>query len=191
MVETMTPLNASWAAWGLWLASWLVAASWAARVANRPVFGSQTLYNLITIAGVALLFTRIDSDQGLTGALGWSMFAVVVAGFAFCWWARVHLGAMWSGSVTRKADHHIVDTGPYGLVRHPIYTGLIVSAFAQAALVGKIRGLVGAALIVIGFFVKARLEEAFLRQELGPEVYDAYRARVPMLIPWKLGLAKR
>ena len=66
---------------------------------------------------------------------------MVTAGLAFCWWARLHLGAMWSGTVTRKDDHHIVDTGPYGLVRHPIYTGLIFSALGQAMLVqGEPRG---------------------------------------------------
>ena len=46
---------------------------------------------------------------------------------------RIHLGALWSGSITRKADHRIVDTGPYGVVRHPIYTGLIAAAIAMAA----------------------------------------------------------
>src|SRR4051794_36563682 len=188
----MTPLIVSWQAWGLWLISWLIAARWSARIANRPVFGSQTLYNLITFVGVALLFTRFDyDDRGLTGPVGWLMAGLVIAGFVFCWWARLHLGAMWSGTVTRKDNHHIVDSGPYGLVRHPIYTGLILSAFAQAALVPRPQSFLGAALIALGFCVKARLEEAFLRQELGPESYDAYRARVPMLIPWKLGAASR
>jgi protein-S-isoprenylcysteine O-methyltransferase Ste14 len=186
----MTPLMVAWQAWGLWLITWLVAARWSARIANRPMFGSQTLYNLITVAGVVLLFTRFDSVQGLTGPLGWTMVAIVTAGFGICWWARLHLGAMWSGTVTRKDDHHIVDTGPYGLVRHPIYTGLILSAFAQAVLVDRLPAFAGAALIALGFYVKARLEESFLRQELGPEAYDHYRARVPMLIPWRLGASR-
>ena len=169
----------------------MIAARWSARIVGRPMFGSQTLYNLITFAGVALLFTRFDSVRGLTGPLGWLMVGGVVAGFVFCWWARLHLGAMWSGTVTRKDDHHIVDTGPYSLVRHPIYTGLIVSALAQAVLVARLSAFAGAALMALGFYVKARLEESFLRQELGPEAYDAYRVRVPMLIPWKVGAASR
>jgi protein-S-isoprenylcysteine O-methyltransferase Ste14 len=45
-------------------------------------------------------------------ALAWAMVAVVFAGLLFTWWARIHLGRLWSSSVTRKADHHVVDTGP-------------------------------------------------------------------------------
>jgi len=187
----MTPLRGSYIAWGLWLVSWMLAASWSARVANRPMFGAQSLYHLITIVGVALLFTDTGAPNTLHGAVGWALVAAVVAGFAFCWWARLHLGALWSGTVTRKDDHRIVDTGPYGLVRHPIYTGLIWSAGAHAVLFNELRGYVGVVLIILGFYVKARLEERFLRQELGPDAYDGYRARVPMLIPWKLAAARR
>lgn len=187
----MVPLHAILAGWIVWLVTWMIAASWTARVANRPVFGSQTLYHLITIAGVALLFGQFDSDPGMTGPVGWALFGVAVGGFVFCWWARLHLGAMWSGTVSRKSDHHVVDSGPYGLVRHPIYTGLITSALAHAVVLEQPRGYMGAALIALGFYVKARLEEAFLRQELGPETYDDYRLRVPMLIPWRLGVGGR
>jgi protein-S-isoprenylcysteine O-methyltransferase Ste14 len=53
----------------------------------------------------------------------------------FSVWARVHIGRNWSGVVTIKEGHELVDTGPYALVRHPIYTGLLVafigSAFAR------------------------------------------------------------
>ena len=46
---------------------------------------------------------------------------------------RIHLGRLWSGTITLKQDHRIIDSGPYGLVRHPIYTGLILSILATAA----------------------------------------------------------
>jgi len=111
-------------------------------------------------------------------------FVLTIAGFAFAWWARLTIGTLWSSGVTRKADHRIVDTGPYGLVRHPIYTGLIVSAFATAFVPLTPLTLVGASLVTVGFYLKGRLEEGFLRAELGREVYDAYARRVPMLVPW-------
>lgn len=104
-------------------------------------------------------------------------------GFAFCWWARIHLGRMWSSSVTRKADHHIIDTGPYSLVRHPIYTGIILAAAATAALEARAIAFAGLALVTIGFWIKARLEERFLRNELGAEVYDANARRTGMPFP--------
>ena len=85
--------------------------------------------------------------------------------------------------MTRKADHHIVDTGPYALVRHPIYTGLIIATVATAALEARAMAFAGLVLVIIGFWIKARLEERFLRIELGAEVYDGYASRTGMLFP--------
>jgi protein-S-isoprenylcysteine O-methyltransferase Ste14 len=110
------------------------------------------------------------------------MAALCFAGFAFCWWARIHLGRLWSAFVTLKSDHRIVDTGPYGIVRHPIYTGIILATVALAVVKGTAYAAAGALLVIIGFWVKARFEEGFLRKQLGAETYDDYCRRVPMLI---------
>jgi protein-S-isoprenylcysteine O-methyltransferase Ste14 len=112
------------------------------------------------------------------------MTALTAAGFAFAWWARLHLGKLWSAFVTRKDKHHIIDTGPYRIVRHPIYTGVILATVAVAILKGNLYGVTGALLMVAGFWIKARLEERFLSKQLGPGTYAAYRRRVPMLIPF-------
>src|SRR5262249_34671190 len=96
----------------------------------------------------------------------------------------IHLGRLWSSNVGRKADHRIIDTGPYAIVRHPIYTGLIIASCATASLRGTAGAWIGVALLTIGWYVKARLEERFLREQLGVERYDAYARRVPMLIPF-------
>ena len=69
-------------------------------------------------------------------------------------------------------------------MRHPIYTGVIVSAFATAIMKATAIALVGVAIMTVGFWVKAQLEEKFLREQLGAEAYDAYRRRVPMLLPF-------
>ena len=111
------------------------------------------------------------------------LFGIAVAGLAFAWWARIHLGTLWSGRVTRKAGHRVVDTGPYGIVRHPIYTGLIAAMLATALLRPGPFGIAGIALIALSFVIKYRLEERFLMEELGPE-YAAYRKRVPALVPF-------
>jgi protein-S-isoprenylcysteine O-methyltransferase Ste14 len=172
----------------LFALSWTIAAIWASRAAARPADGSQALYQLLTVAGFVLLFGwwRFPTLQlwVLPEPIQWLMVGLVAAGFAFCWWARLHLGRLWSGSVTRKEGHRIVDTGPYRFVRHPIYTGLILAPFALAALKGDAITLTGAVVLTIGWWVKARLEERFLRQELGAAAYDAYAARTPMLIPF-------
>ena len=108
----------------------------------------------------------------------------MLTGLALTWWARIHLGRLWSSAITRKEKHRLVATGPYGFVRHPIYTGLIIALLATAATEATPGALFGAVLIALGLWVKARAEERFLLSELGPEAYESYRRRVPMLIPF-------
>ena len=115
--------------------------------------------------------------------LAWVMVLVVVAGIAFCCWARVHLGRLWSANVKRLEGHRVVDTGPYGLVRHPIYTGFIVIYLGLAMLCGSALALAGLVMMTFGLWIKARLEEQFLSEELGAAAYAAYKARTPMLVP--------
>ena len=110
--------------------------------------------------------------------------ALTVAGTLFTWWARIHLGRFWSNAITRKEGHRVIDTGPYGLVRHPIYTGLIGAMLATGIAIGTITALLGTLLITFGLWRKARMEEGFLTTELGADAYGAYCRRVPMLIPF-------
>jgi protein-S-isoprenylcysteine O-methyltransferase Ste14 len=91
---------------------------------------------------------------------------------------------LWSGTITKKADHRVIESGPYAIVRHPIYTGILLAVLATALVKGTVLALVGAAVITLGLWMKAKLEEGWLRQELGPDAYDAYRRRVPMLVPF-------
>jgi protein-S-isoprenylcysteine O-methyltransferase Ste14 len=174
-------------AWGVWCMSWLVASFWRSRAIHRPSLGEQAPYRLLTVAGAILLIGQWPAINvqlwKRPQEAGWPLLAVTVAGFLFTWWARIHLGALWSGHVTRKADHRVVDSGPYRVVRHPIYTGLTFAVFATAFYRGTLLALIGAAILTLSFYVKARLEERFLRQQLGP-AYDAYAQRVGMLLPF-------
>lgn len=172
---------------GLWIVSWLIAAYWSHRAAKRATFGSELLYRLLAVVGALLIFWHANEGPYLWSLPVWAgilLIAVELAGFAFCWWARIHLGRLWSATVGAKGEHRIVDTGPYGLVRHPIYTGLIVALFAIAMIQGRTLAFAGAAVMTYSFWIKARLEERFLRQELGADAYDAYSRRTPMLIPF-------
>ena len=184
------PLGALFVVWVAWSITWVAAAFWTGRTARRAPIGSELSYRLPMMAGALLVFitarTRGRYDVmfwRLDGAAGWLCVAVAIAGFVFTWWARLHLGQLWSSSVTRKVDHRLVDTGPYGIVRHPIYTGLFVAIAAAVAIRATVASIAVAALMASGIYVKARLEEEFLRAELG-EAYDAYARLVPMLIPF-------
>lgn len=202
------PEAAIYLVWGAWVVSWMLAAIWSSKAQSRPGLKVEAAYGVLTVVGVVLLFftashapanpgwTRVHwSNVPLPPALTTPLWilpraaaracvALTVAGFAFAWWARIHLGRLWSGSITRKAGHRIVDTGPYGLVRHPIYTGLILALVALAAVKATPAALLGAAVTTFSFWLKARLEEGFLSAELGPQAYAAYRRRVPMLVPY-------
>jgi len=187
----MTPQLAINYLWFFWFATWMVAAFWSDRSAKRPAFGAEVLYRVVTLTGAVLVFAipvrSYDSPMILWSSsrdANWALFSLAAAGFLFCWWARIYLGRLWSGWVSRKEGHRIIDRGPYGIVRHPIYTGIIVAVFATAAIKGTAFALLGAAIMTVGFWIKARLEERFLRAELGAENYDAYSRRVPMLVPF-------
>jgi protein-S-isoprenylcysteine O-methyltransferase Ste14 len=170
--------------------SWYAAALWSSPAAGRAGARRELGYRVVMILGGIVLAVPAHNYDGMlrlwhVGVAGaWACVVVEAAGFGFCWWARLHLGRLWSGHVTRKADHHIVDTGPYGIVRHPIYTGILLAVYATAAAKGTVLGLSGALLFTVGLRMKARLEEDWLREELGPDAYDAYRRRVPALIPF-------
>jgi len=117
---------------------------------------------------------------------------VTILALLFTWWARLGLGRLWSSSVTRKEGHRVIDTGPYAIVRHPIYTGLLAATLATAVAIGTWTALLAVACVGTGFWLKASIEEKFLAAEFGPDFYESYRRRVPMLIPfWPRGRAPR
>jgi protein-S-isoprenylcysteine O-methyltransferase Ste14 len=182
---------AMYVTWLAWWLSWMAAAAWRDRAASKPPWREQIGYRLLAMTGFFLLFGPYGHDVRseillwhLPAPAGWAMLAIACAGFAFAWWARLHLGRLWSSNVGRKADHRVVDTGPYGIVRHPIYTGITLASMATAALRGTAVSWLGAAVMTLGWYVKARLEERFLRDQLGAEAYGAYARRVPMLVPF-------
>ncbi len=177
-------------AWALWALSWLAASLWSARSIKRASVRAALANRVVTIIGAILLFGSAYAWPG--APLLWSigttaaivLGVLMVGGFAFAWWARLHLGRFWSSGITRKDGHQIVDTGPYGLVRHPIYTGLIWAALMMAIAEASLPATIGGVLMAIGLWLKASAEETFLSGEFGQAVYEAYRRRVPMLIPF-------
>lgn len=176
--------------WVGWAVSWFAASFWADATEKRASLWAGAPYRIVIGIG-GLLF--LVPAHGYYGPMrlwfvnlieAWICVALTALGIAIAWWARIYLGRLWSGSVTKKAGHHVVDGGPYAIVRHPIYTGMLLATYATMAAKGTVWGIAGALLITIGIWLKARLEERFLREELGAEAYDSYRRRVPMLVPF-------
>lgn len=171
--------------WIVWFVGWHIAALWRDKPTARAPHRSYRLHVVMVAIGVALTFCTFPFERPLwpvSAAFGWAMVVLALAGIAFAWWARLHLGKLWSGGIERTEAHRVVESGPYVLVRHPIYTGLIAALTAAGAVHATPLALIGPVLFAMGFTLKARLEERFLEGELGG--YDEYRRRVPMLVPF-------
>jgi protein-S-isoprenylcysteine O-methyltransferase Ste14 len=176
--------------WIAWVVSWVAAAGWSNRTESRPGLGPEIGHLALMGLGAVIMFVPAHGYEGPlrlwhVGWFGaWLCAALVAAGFAIAWWARLYLGRLWSARITRKADHKVVDSGPYAFVRHPIYTGLLLSLLATTVAKGTVLGLCAFALILTGIWRKARMEERWLTEELGADEYASYRRRVPMLVPF-------
>jgi protein-S-isoprenylcysteine O-methyltransferase Ste14 len=177
----------------LWIGfavSWTAAALWSGRTEKRAGHGVEASYRIPLLIGLLIFAVPAHGYRGPLrlwhiGFVGaWICVLVIALGLAFSWWARIHLGSLWSSRITKKADHQVIESGPYGIVRHPIYTGILLAILATTAAKGTVLGLAGLLIITFGFWLKARLEERWLCKELPPEAYDAYRRRVPMLVPF-------
>jgi protein-S-isoprenylcysteine O-methyltransferase Ste14 len=174
------------ALWLLWLLSWNAAAFWRDRSTVEAPRNDYRLFFVIMVLGFMLTFGVFGWIVGplwpVGPELGWAMVGLTAAGLLFTWWARLHMGRLWHGGVSRTAHHKVIDSGPFALVRHPIYTGLIVAVIAMAVMQARPLAFVGAALFSLGFILKARVEERFLESELAD--YADYRRRVKMIVPF-------
>jgi protein-S-isoprenylcysteine O-methyltransferase Ste14 len=136
---------------------------------------------------LVLAFIRVP---GLNGRWLPRSLWIIAAGFAIqmssaflAVRARKHLGLNWSAEIASKVDHQLVRSGPYRLIRHPIYTGMLGMFVGTAVVSGELHGLVAVALISVAYFRKIRLEEQKLSNVFGMQ-YDEYKDKSWALIPW-------
>jgi protein-S-isoprenylcysteine O-methyltransferase Ste14 len=175
--------------WIVWVIGWSLAAIGTKRTEWREL-RREAVYNRVPVLlGMVLLFVPHGPLGLLTehvvpkGAEApfWGVVLTAV-GLLFAGWARWHLGGNWSGAVTVKQDHTLITSGPYRWVRHPIYSGILAALIGTALAVGTARAFVGVGLILIGFLIKLRSEEARMRQTF-PAGYDDYCRHTARLIP--------
>jgi protein-S-isoprenylcysteine O-methyltransferase Ste14 len=103
-------------------------------------------------------------------------------GLAFAIWARVHIGRNWGTPMTQKVEPELVTSGPYHLVRHPIYSGILVASFGTAVALSWL-WLIAVALAVIYFVYSATVEERYLTAQF-PDAYPVYKRSTKMLMPF-------
>jgi protein-S-isoprenylcysteine O-methyltransferase Ste14 len=169
--------------WGAFWIYWLVAAfsMKRGRVAWTRELGVRAVLAVVVLALFrlgAFYGHGLNSDPWRAG-LGLAAF---VAGLAFAIWARLHIGRDWGTPMSQKDDPELVTTGPYRLVRHPIYAGIVLASVGTAVALSW-AWLVPVALAGAYFGYAALVEERNLARQF-PDVYQAYMRTTKMIVPY-------
>ena len=169
-----------------WAAFWLywIAAAFSMKRGRVPWSRELRIRAVILVVVFVLVRAGVFHGHGVhsdpwRAAVGLALFAL---GLAFAVWARVHIGRNWGTPMTQKVEPELVTSGPYHLVRHPIYSGVL------AASVGTAIGLswwwlVAVALAAVYFIYSATVEERYLTREF-PDTYPVYKRSTKMLVPF-------
>lgn len=143
--------------------------------------------------GFAVAFVQTSSGPfawpaglgvALEGGVAIVAAVLVIASTWFSLTAAARLGRQWTFSAQIQRGHRLIVDGPYGVVRHPIYLGMLGMLWATGlALGGPLLIGAGTILYLVGSAMRTRVEDRLLAETFGPE-FDAYRRAVPALIPW-------
>jgi protein-S-isoprenylcysteine O-methyltransferase Ste14 len=178
------------AMWLTWVLYWWIASRDVKNDARRESLSSRLVY-IVPLVLAALLFSVQNVrfaflGQRILPLAEWTFWLgslLTAGGLLFTVWARVHLGKNWSGTVTIKQGHELITSGPYALVRHPIYTGLLLAFLGSAIALGDWRAVLAFVLAAAALLRKLVVEEHWMRQQFGDQ-YQAYSKRVAALVPF-------
>jgi protein-S-isoprenylcysteine O-methyltransferase Ste14 len=175
--------------WAIFFLFWIISALFVKPTDERPTSSTSILVRTALSTGIfLLLLTRRGSalhlsalpQTALRSALG---NVLCVLGLFLALWARVTLGRNWSASVTFKKDHELIRTGPYALMRHPIYTAVLLMIIGTMIFIGRIEGIILIAVAIAGFWIKLRAEERLMTTHF-PTEYPVYKSQTKALVPF-------
>ena len=169
--------------WAAFWTYWLVAA-FSMKRGHVPWARELRVRALIVV--LAIVLTRLGAFRGhglntdpWRAGVGLLLFAL---GLGFAIWARVHIGRNWGTPMSQKDDPELVTSGPYHLVRHPIYSGILIAGVGTALALSWF-WLIAVALAGVYFAYSATIEERNMAKQF-PESYPAYRRSTKMLVPF-------
>ena len=169
-----------WAAFWLY---WLVAAF---SMKRGRVPWSRELRIRVVLVVVVILLIRLGAFRGhglntdpWRAGIGLVFFAV---GLGFAIWARMHIGRNWGPPMTQKVEPELVTSGPYHLVRHPIYSGILAAGLGTAVALSW-WWLIAVALAGVYILYSAQIEERYLTDQF-PDDYPDYKRSTKMLVPF-------
>lgn len=169
--------------WGAFWLYWLLAA-FSTKRGRIP--WSRELRIRAVIVVVAIVLVRLGAFRGhgvhsdpLCAGLGLALFAL---GLGFAIWARIHIGRNWGTPMTQKDEPELVTSGPYRLVRHPIYGGILIAGIGTAVALSW-WWLAAFVLAGVYFLYSATVEERYLTEQF-PDDYPSYKRSTRMLVPF-------
>ncbi len=169
-----------WAAFWIY---WLVAARWTKR--GRILWSRQLRIRALLLVG-AVLLVRVgafrDGDLNTDPWRAGLCLLLFALGLGFAIWARRVLGRNWGTPMSRKDEPELVTSGPYHLVRHPIYSGILVAGVGTAVALSWV-WMIAVALAGVYFAYSAAVEERYLTEQF-PDTYPQYRRSTKMLVPF-------
>ena len=149
----------------VWRKSWLVLRSYG--------------FYYLPLSAVPVLGLRIIPEPVVWAWIG---LALCVFGVAFAIWSRHVLAKNWNVATGVEEHHALIQSGPYALVRHPIYFGMWLAMLGTVLAVGELRAIINLVISVSEGWAKLNQEEAILQKQF-PDAYAGYQHRVKKLIP--------
>jgi protein-S-isoprenylcysteine O-methyltransferase Ste14 len=169
--------------WSVFWLYWIVAAfsmkrgsvPWSRELRIRAV---MVVIVILLIRLGAFRAHGLNTDPWRAGS-GLMLFAL---GLGFAIWARVHIGRNWGTPMTQKDDPELVTSGPYHLVRHPIYSGILAAGVGTAVALSWL-WLIAVVLAGVYFVYSATVEERYMTEQF-PDNYPVYKSSTKMLVPF-------
>jgi protein-S-isoprenylcysteine O-methyltransferase Ste14 len=188
----MSPDSAIRILWLIFIGYWALSAAGVKKDVHRVYrSGGFVVVRIFILIAVVLLlrapyFARPSGDAA-NGSPNRTLLAYAgvlfcAAGITFAIWARSHLGRNWSPTPSLKAEHELITSGPYRLVRHPIYTGILLALLGNTLVFGA-RWLIFVLVFVAIVARRVTHEERLMMQQF-PEQYPEYRKRTKAIIPF-------
>jgi protein-S-isoprenylcysteine O-methyltransferase Ste14 len=141
---------------------------------------------ILGIGGAALIngFSSFTFPGGKTATVFWIGIMIILLGFALRVWAVTTLGASFRTTVEINVNQKVIKNGPYKLIRHPSYTGLLMFCLGYGIAVQNWLSLIVAVVLPLSALIyRMQVEEKALVASLGSD-YETYLRNTKKLIPW-------
>jgi protein-S-isoprenylcysteine O-methyltransferase Ste14 len=173
------------ALWVVWWSAYLFRAPKSQKRESVTVFGPTSLGLFLEAAGIFVVWFRQAPGAPRTGVLALAAALILgVVADVLMWTAVAHLGRQFRIYAGLYHDHQLVRTGPYALVRHPIYASLLAVTVSTGLILTRWEWLLaGVALFVAGTEIRVHTEEKLLASRFGAG-FTEYKNKVPAYVPF-------